>query len=149
MSALPVDNPAPPPKRTDPRGFRPLGWLRLARNVARAWLGHVLTVRPALARGTLVLGDRWVYGYLIQPLALRFFGPASFARIAVLLLPRPDLVANLTAPVGLIRNRKQELSGPQIAAELAAWALLPVPELKTFEANAAPEVIASRILQEL
>jgi thymidylate kinase len=119
---------------------------RIARNYLRFWLGYLFKVRPALARGTLVVADRWAYGYMVQPHALKFFGPAWLARVAVTSLPAPDLVANLTAPPDVIRGRKQELTETQIEAELAAWATLPAPHIESFDTQGSPEAVASRIL---
>jgi hypothetical protein len=46
-----------------------------------------------------------MYGYLVQPDALRFYGPRRLTQLAMKLLPRPDLVVNLTAPVHVIARR--------------------------------------------
>jgi len=140
--------PAPPPK-APPGGWIVLGWIRLLRNLARCWIRHLGTVRPALKRGSLVIGDRWVYGYVVQPYALRFHGPASLARAAMRLLPRPHLVVNLTAPPHVIRSRKQELTVSQIEQELRGWSSLPVPNVHTFDATQRPCDIASEILVAL
>src|SRR4030095_8336925 len=87
----------PPPKGA-PGGCRVLGWIRLFRNVARCWIGYLRTVRPALKRRWLIIGDRGMYGYVVQPYALRFHGPEWLARAVMRLLPRPHLIVNLTAP---------------------------------------------------
>jgi thymidylate kinase len=132
-----------------PRGSRLLGVCRLLRNVVRCWAGYLTAVRPARRRGALVVGDRWVYGYIAQPGALRFYGPARLAAAAIGLLPRPDLVANLSASPQVVRSRKPELTPAEIAAELAAWSQLPHCRLKTFDATQAPATIAARIFEEL
>ncbi len=137
--------PAPPPKAS-PGGWRVVGWIRLLRNVVRCWIGHLGTVRPALKRRWLVIGDRWMYGYVVQPYALRFHGPESLARAVMRLLPRPHLVVNLAAPPHVIRNRKQELTVSQIEQELLGWSSLPVPNVHTFDATRLPCDIASEIL---
>lgn len=139
----------PPLSRGAPRGSRVLGWLRLARNFAGFWLGYLARVRPAVALGTLVIGDRCGYGYLVHPHVLRFYGPTRLADLAIRALPRPLLVANLRASPELIRHRKRELTTGEIEAELAAWAALPESRLKTFDADEAPQAIACRILHEL
>lgn len=139
---------APPPKRTG-GGPRVLGWLRLVRNAARCWLGYLSSVRPAVSRGRLVLGDRWLFGYLVQPAALRFHGPPRLARAVIRLLPRPDLVVNLSAPASVIRQRKQELPLAEIERELRDWAALPVAGLMTVDATRPPADIAEEILRAL
>ena len=57
--------PAPPPKAL-PGGWPVLGWLRLLRNVVRCWMGYLATVRPALQRRWLIIGDRWMFGYVCR-----------------------------------------------------------------------------------
>ena len=149
LAAAPPEHSPPPPSKGTADGFRVVGWVRLTRNFLRFWLGYLRRVRPAVRRGALVVGDRWAYGYVAQPRALRFHGPRGLARLAIRALPRPDLVANLHAPPDVIRARKQELTVEEIEAELAAWASVPEPRLRTFDAAALPEVIAQRILQDL
>ena len=137
----------PQPPRLEHRGIAILGWLRLARNVVRWWIGFVLRVRPALRRVCLVISDRWLYGYLVQPSALKFYGPHRVALAAFRVLSRPDLVVNLTAVPDIIRQRKQELTLAQIQAELVRWSRLPVPRLETFDAGDPPARIAQRVLE--
>lgn len=125
------------------------GWARLARNVARFWHAYLTVVRPAARSGALVVGDRWGYGYAVQPEPLRYFGPAWLARLAIRLLPAPDLVVNLVAPVETILARKAELSAREIAAELEGWRSLPVRRRLDVDALAAPASIARVVLAEL
>jgi hypothetical protein len=140
--------PTPPPKAA-PGGWLVLGWIRLLRNTVRCWLGYLRTVRPALKRSWLIIGDRWLYGYVVQPYALKFHGPEWLARAAMRLLPRPHLVVNLSAPPHVIRERKQELTLSQIEQELLAWPSLPVDNLRTLDATRLPREIASEILLAL
>ena len=147
MSLRPGEGVLPQPPRLEHRGAAVLGWLRLARNMVRWWFGYLLRVRPALRRGCLVISDRWLYGYLVQPAALKFYGPNRVAVAAFRLLSRPDLVVNLTALPETIRQRKQELTLVQIQAELARWSRLPAPRLETFDAGDAPARIAQLVLK--
>jgi hypothetical protein len=148
LARSPGSSATPPPKAA-PGGWALLGWIRLAKNAVRCWLGYLRTVRPALARRWLIIGDRWLYGYIVQPEALRFQGPDRLARLVIRLLPRPDLTVNLTAPPDVIRARKQELTLPQIEQELAAWSSLRVPNLRTLDATRPPHEIAAEILSAL
>jgi hypothetical protein len=152
LSALaprPPDAAELPMSKNTGDGLRVVGWLRLIRNVVHCWLGYLLRVRPALDKGTLVIADRWVYGYLVHPRALQFYGPAWLADLAIRTLPRPHMIVNLRAPRELIHERKQELAPGQIEAELATWAGLSAARLNTFDADAPPRVIGQRILDEL
>jgi thymidylate kinase len=139
----------PPPPKAAPGGWRFIGWIRIARNSARCWMGYLRTVRPALKRRWLIVGDRGLYGYVVQPYALRFHGPEWLARAVMRLLPRPDLVVNLAAPPHVIRQRKQELTLSQIEHELLAWSELGVPNLHTVDATRPPDEIAGEILMAL
>jgi thymidylate kinase len=140
---------APHRGKGSPGGSRVLGWVRALRNFARYWLAYLVRVRPAVRRGALVIGDRGAYGYLVQPHALKFYGPPSLAKALLRALPAPDLVVNLSAPADVIHRRKQELSPIEIKGELEAWATLPTPRLRTFDATEAPDSIARRILEAL
>ena len=126
-----------------------LGWLRLSTSIPRFWIGYLTRMRPLLLRGGTVVADRWAYGYVTQPHALRFFGPPGLARFAMRIIPRPDLVINLTAPPDLIANRKGELSEEEISAELELWISLPVQSMTTLDATLPPEDLALRALSEL
>lgn len=144
MPRLPPVQEAPPTKEPPPSPA-PIGWLRIARNFMSSWIGYLASVRPSLRRGELVIGDRWMYGYLVQPRPLRFSGPRWLASLLISWLPRPDLVVNLRAPVTVIRQRKQELAESAITGELEAWAALPVDNLITIDSEGAPDVIAAQV----
>ncbi len=90
-----------------------------------------------------------MYGYLVQPDALKFRGPRLLARAVLRLLPCPHLIVNLSAPPNLIRARKQELTLCQIEQELLAWSSLRVPNLQTVDAACPPQDIAKAILGAL
>ena len=130
------------------KGSRILGWIRLGRNLMRFWAGYLVRVRPQLRRGVHVIADRWAYGYLVQPLPLKYFGPPRLARIALKLMPQPDLVANLAASPQTIHSRKRELSLEAIEAELDAWARLPGP-VKTYDAERPARSVAAVIVEDL
>ena len=149
MLAAPPDHMDPAVDKGSPDGSRLLGWVRIFRNLIRFWVGYLARVRPAVSAGHLVVGDRWGFGYLVQPAALKFYGPDWLARLALRLLPQPDLVANLTAPVEVVRGRKQELTETEITAELSAWSALPVHRLRSFDTQGPPREVAARILAEL
>ena len=146
--AAPDPTSVPPPKARG-GGSAMLGWIRLVRNAVRCWLAYLTSVRPALKRGLLIVGDRWMYGYIVQPEAMKFHGPDLLARAVLRLLPRPHLIVNLAAPPCVIRGRKQELTLSQIEQELLAWSSLRVPNVKTLDATQSPQDIAIEILVAL
>jgi thymidylate kinase len=127
----------------------PLGWVRLAVSFVRFWAGYMSSVRPMLDHGGLVIGDRWAYGYLVQPLALRYGGPPWLASMMIKGLPSPDLVVNLTAPPEEIHRRKQELTVEEIATEMEAWDRIPAPRMLRVDAMETSLSMAHRVVSEL
>lgn len=113
------DEPAQPPIPASGSQF--VGIVRLVRNLARFWWAYLRHIRPAMASGSLVIGDRWAFGYHASPNAVRFFGPEWLGRLATRLFPQPDLILNLTASPAVIRGRKAELSVESIEYELTRW----------------------------
>jgi thymidylate kinase len=148
LSGPPPTGFTPPPK-AEPGGQAVLGWIRLLRNAVRCWAGYLGTIRPALKRDCLVIGDRWMYGYLVQPESLRFQGPEWLARMVLRLLPQPDMVVNLAAPPQVIRERKQELTLSRIEEELRAWSDIGGANLRTVDATQSLRDIAGGILTAL
>lgn len=149
VPTLPPEGPRPRGNKNPPPELQILGWLRLVKNLVWFWVGYVRTVRPVVRRGGLVVADRWGYGYVVQPGPLRFFGPAGLARRAVRLLPRPHLVANLTAPPDTVVGRKDELTAAEVEHELRLWSGLNVPHLQTFDATGPAEDTAAAIQRAL
>ena len=137
-----------PEKRQEP-GMQALGWARLLKNFLHFWIGYATSVLPALRRGLLVIGDRWAYGYLVQPVALGFGGPAWAARMVIGWLPEPDLVVNLTAPPEVIHRRKSELRLEDIHTELEAWERIPASRLMSLTTDRPAKVVARSILEML
>jgi thymidylate kinase len=139
-------NPAPeaPPKRQI-AGSPPLGWLRLMRSIIGFWAGYLRWIRPATRRGALVVGDRWAYGYVGQPAALGFAGPAWLGKLGVRLAPRPDLLVRLKAPPSVVSARKKDLGATEIAREDMRWdalaEILPV-ELVEIDATSSLDSMA-------
>jgi thymidylate kinase len=142
---------APPDKGSPAHGLfdRMMGWLRLARSTVVFWLAYLIRIRPALERGTLVVADRWSYGYVAQPLALRYFGPARLAAAMVSMTPRPDLVAVLAAPADVIHERKGELTLEQIEEELERWGRMSTHSPVLIDAALPPEDVVRCVRESI
>lgn len=119
-ASSPELNGVSPPKRVAP-GPRFVGWIRLLGSLVAFTAGYWRWVAPAIKQGGLVVGDRWIYGYVGQPTALGFAGPAWLARGVVALLPRPTLVVRLKAPPSVVASRKTDLKQEEIALEEGSW----------------------------
>lgn len=96
-----------------------LSLVRLARNVLRAWLGYLLRIRPHLRRNRLVLGDRYLFNYLLDPKSVRYGAAPCWVRLALRLVPKPDIVISLVADPDVIHARKDELTVAEIKERLA------------------------------
>lgn len=121
---------------------------RLLRNVARAWGSMTLSRREF--RGIL-LGDRYLYNYLLDPASVRYFGPPGLAEWALRWAPQPDLIFVLETPPELIFQRKQELSMEEIRTQTETLQNLPLAARKVVRLDGArsPQDLAEQCLQEI
>lgn len=103
---------------------------RLGRNVIRAHMGFWLRVWPHLLRQRLVIGDRYLFNYWVDPASVCYSGPAWFVRAMLSFAPKPDLVVALVAPPDVIHGRKPELTPSEITAVLARLDTLAMPGLR-------------------
>ena len=71
--------------------------------------GYWLSIRPALARSTLVLHDRHLLDAVVDPARYRYSGPGWLLRQIWRLIPKADLVILLDAPTEVLQSRKQEV----------------------------------------
>lgn len=135
----------PMPKRLDVPASSLASAARLTMNLIRAWAYYAVRIRPALRRGVLVIGDRWGYGYVGQPAALRYRGPEWLARWATGLFPAPHVTAVLLAPVAVLRQRKSELNEQQLEDELIRWRSYEFPKQLTMDATEPVEQMVVRV----
>jgi thymidylate kinase len=84
-------------------------------------LGYHLKVRPLLACSTLVLFDRYVVDAVVDPVRYRYGGPPWVLRLVWSLVPKPDLVILLEAPVHVLRSRKQEVHEVELQRQCGAY----------------------------
>jgi thymidylate kinase len=100
---------------TDPHAQQPRGLvlscLKLFYMFAQSWLAHLLRVLVWVARGQLVIADRYFLDYAIDPQRYRL--AAASVRLASLLgrfAPAPDLQFVLDVPAEELQRRKAEVS---------------------------------------
>lgn len=98
---------------TDPHALPPRGvpasilkLLYLALDYNLGWLVHI---RPWKARSTLVVFDRYLDDLAIDPRRFRYGGPTGAIRLALTLIPRPDMAFVLDAPAAVLQSRKREV----------------------------------------
>jgi thymidylate kinase len=113
---------------TDPHGRTPRSLIvSLAKLVYWAVdyiAGYHLAVRPALARSTLVLFDRYLVDALVDPRRYRYGGPRWALQALWWAIPQPDLVVLLDAPPHVLRGRKQEVPPEEIDRQRQAYRAL-------------------------
>jgi thymidylate kinase len=106
---------------TQPHSHPPnAGWWSIARLFAHLldyWLGYWLLIRPLLARSSLVVFDRYFHDLLADPRRYRFGGPLWLARSLTRLIPKPDLLFILDAPVQVILSRKREVPPDEVLSQ--------------------------------
>ena len=66
-------------------------------------------IRPLLARSGVVVFDRYFHDVLADPKRYQFGGPLNLVRFMRRLVPKPDLVLILDAPLDVILSRKREV----------------------------------------
>ena len=94
-----------------------MGWLALD------WLiGYWGQMVHRRAKGYLVLFDRHFFlDVSIDPLRYRYGGPSWFARFLGRLLPGPNIILLLDAPIEILQSRKQEISPKEAARQRVAY----------------------------
>lgn len=122
-----------------------LGWVRLARTWLQTWVGYWLHVRPLLAKGALVVADRWAYRYQTQPVALKYFGPHWLAVAAISTMPRPDVAFFLSTDPREIIRRKDEVPEAALLKEMDAWRRVDFDEVVWIDAGDGPSTVLRSI----
>lgn len=110
---------------SDPHGRPSRGTLGSCLQLCAWWIEYTLAflieILPSTIRSTLVLFDRHAMDVLVDPKRYRYGGPGWFARWVVRSIPRPDLVILLDVEPELLRQRKLELSLPEIERQRDAY----------------------------
>ncbi len=111
--------------------------VRLGRHLIQANSRHILVTAPAVRRGELVLIDRFIYNYWLDPTSVKYSGPAWGLRLATILMPKPDLILSLEADADTILGRKNELTRQEIATQTDRLHRLPLRGTRLVIINAA------------
>jgi thymidylate kinase len=103
---------------TDPHGQAPRSGIVSIIKMKMLWadyvLGYLLRVRPALVRSTFVIFDRYFSDVLVDPKRVRYGGPGWLPGLVNAIIPQPDLLIILDAPVDVLYARKQEVALDQL-----------------------------------
>ena len=95
-----------------------LSAFRVLKNVALVRCAWHLRMRPLMRRGYLVIVDRYYYNYLLDPVSVKFSGPAGLLKFLLRLFPTPDVVVKLRAPSEVLLARKRELPPAEMARQV-------------------------------
>lgn len=116
---------------TDPHGQPPRSVLVSTIKLMYLWTDYVLgfyfRVRPLLARGRLVIFDRYYQDLLIDPRRFRYSGSMRLARLLAHMIPLPDLMLVLDAPAEVLQARKQEVPAAESARQAEAYRAIAAP----------------------
>ncbi len=138
------------PHRAAPSG--PIGsMLRAAWYALDARLGWWLKVTPRRRRHCLIVFDRYFDDFLVDPLRARIRPNAWTTRFFAKLVPRPDRVMVCTAPLEVVRARKQEISEAQTDQQLRGYERLAAerPEAFVVDTDCDLDVAVDRALSAL
>lgn len=110
---------------TNPHAHRPRGvFISIAKlaGLLLDWIiGYWTRLVHLRAKGYLVAFDRHYLDIVVDPVRYRYGGPAWLARLVGRLVPKPNLVILLDAPVELLRGRKQEVPAQETARQRKAY----------------------------
>jgi thymidylate kinase len=97
----------------DPHGKPPRGqlasFLKAMYWLADYTVGFRLLVLPRIRAHRLVLFDRYLLDVIVDPLRYRYGGPKWLPGMLWSIVPKPDLILLLDAPVEVMASRKQEV----------------------------------------
>ena len=86
--------------------------------------GYWLIIRPARKKGALIIGERWYFDVIINPVRYGFRLPRWLLVFGGHLIPSPDMVILLSGDAEAIHARKPELSAEEISKQIAAMTSL-------------------------
>jgi glycosyltransferase involved in cell wall biosynthesis/thymidylate kinase len=93
-------------------------------------IGYWFLIQPKRLRNWLIIGERWYYDVLINPVRYGFQVPRWMLKLGAYLVKDPDLTILLVAEPSEIRARKPELTTPQITEQLRSMRELLPPHPK-------------------
>ncbi len=108
------------PHRAKPSGI--LGtWCRASYYWLDYTIGYAFKVLPLRRRNTLILFDRWIDDWIIDPARYRFAPDSRFVAWLVAHAPRLDVILVTTATQRIVRGRKREVNARETLRQLNAY----------------------------
>jgi len=97
----------------------------------RYWTGYIFRIYPERVKGSLIVGERWCYDWLIDPQSKGIGLPFWARRMFFSFCPRPDKVIVVRCRPETAEKRKGELPAFEIARQQDLINRLIVPAKKT------------------
>ena len=108
------------PHRSKPSGI--VGtWLRASYYWLDYTIGYAVMVLPLRRRNTLILFDRWIDDWIVDPARYRFAPDSRFVAWLVRHAPRPDVILVTTTTKRIVRSRKKEVDARETLRQLNAY----------------------------
>jgi thymidylate kinase len=125
--------------------------LRLFKNLLLTRLAWRWQTQKLLHDQTLVLMDRYYYNYYLDPVSVRYYGPAWLLDKGRPAYPKPDLIVVLKAPAVTLLARKQELSEPEIQRQdvLLSELALSATHSLVVDASRPAEEVARTVMEKI
>lgn len=142
-----------PRKKTAPANWLNtlLSFLRLSKNLLLANIARITILQPARRKGALLIVDRYVYNYWLDPASVRYAAPRWLLRAFARFFPRPDVVIVLAAEPDILLARKKELSPAEASQQAALLKKLPfnAPHIVHLDAKESPVHLANQCAEAL
>ncbi|MES2995293.1 MAG: hypothetical protein V4733_00620 [Verrucomicrobiota bacterium] len=128
-----------------------LSVMRLIKNLLHARMIYHFGIRRWIRKGDYVVVDRFIYNYWLDPVSLRYSGPAWWLNLAARLMPKPDLIFSLETESPVLLARKKELTREEISKQTVALRNLPLRGVRKVVLDAAnpPSRLVEEALQAL
>ncbi len=145
-----VEGPVVDPHGLPPRGVAAsvvkLGWI-----AADWWIGTAAVIANQRARKGLVVFDRHYLDLLVDPRRYRYGAPAWLAAALARVIPAPDLLIVLDAPVEVLHSRKKEVPAGEAERQRTRYRALAHsrPGGVVLDASRSTEDVAAQIVQLL
>jgi thymidylate kinase len=130
---------------------RALSLLRILRSAVVFNTSYLCKVRPRLRKGDVVVADRWVYNYVLQPWSVRYHASPRLAGfVCRYLVIRPRYLFVLDGDPDVIARRKNEVTAAEVRDELERTrAELGRMNLRALCIDRSPFELADEVLKQL
>jgi len=124
---------------------------RLARSAVLFNLAYFLRLRPQLRSGSVIVADRWIYNYVLQPYSVRYYASERLAAfVCRYLVIRPRFIFALGADPLVLSRRTEELGEDDIRLELERTrAQMQGLDVRWLDAEESPSALAGQVFRQL